>query len=575
MRRTLTTGLIAVGAGLALAAPAAADTFLVTGTGDATPAPVCTQIQPGLHQCPTLRSAVNATAGGDGHAIGLPTGTIQLTEGQLIVDTDVTIAGNGARATTVDAGHDSRVFMIAGGASVSMANFTVANGNVNTDHGGNFHVSSNSGLLLQGMRVTGGVANRGAGILNQGTVVIALSLLDDNTAQIIGGAIANVGTSGSPAQVQVINSTLAENYAATAAAIASFDNAANQVQVVWATVARNLSQPFWLQHGGSSISASIIGPNDEHEACNPVSNGQPFASGSYNVDTGASCGLTGTTNRPSTDPLIAEALTNQGGSTNVLTIPANSPAVDLVSPCSISTDQRFFVRFTMQGQPCDAGAYEQSGVGGGPEEPEPTPTPTPEPTATAVPAVQTPVPTATPEPTPVFGQSVVAEPVSGTIRVRRPGSRDFVELTAGQPIPLGSTVDAKRGVVEIASVPRAGAKPETAQFRLGIFRITQSRGITDLKLVEALATCPRRSARATQRKPKSRKLWGKGSGKFRTTGNYSAATVRGTEWLVQDSCSGTLTRVTQGVVAVRDNVKKKTVLVRGPRGRYTAKPRGR
>ena len=63
--------------------------------------------------------------------------------------------------------------------------------------------------------------------------------------------------------------------------------------------------------------------------------------------------------------------------------------------------------------------------------------------------------------------------------------------------------------------------------------------------------------------------------KFRTTGNYSAATVRGTEWLVQDSCSGTLTRVTQGVVAVRDNVKNKTVLVRGPRGRYTAKPRGR
>ena len=76
-----------------------------------------------------------------------------------------------------------------------------------------------------------------------------------------------------------------------------------------------------------------------------------------------------------------------------------------------------------------------------------------------------------------------------------------------------------------------------------------------------------------RQKPKSRKLWGKGSGKFRTTGNYSAATVRGTEWLVQDTCSGTLTRVTQGVVAVRDKVKKKTILVRGPRGRYTAKPR--
>jgi hypothetical protein len=303
MRRTLTTGLIAVGAGFALAAPAAADTFLVTGTGDATPAPVCTQIQPGLHHCPTFRSAVNATSGGDGHAIGLPTGTIELTEGQLIIDTDVTIAGNGARATTVDAGHDSRVFMIAGAASVSMANFTVANGNVNTDDGGNFLVTSNSGLLLQGMRVTGGVANRGAGILNNGTVLIGLSLLDDNNAQIIGGAIANVGTS-TRAQLQVINSTLAGNYGGTASAIASFDNDANQVQLAYVTVARNISAPFWFQHAtGTSASASIIGPNGGNEACDPVSNGRGFFSSAWNVDTGESCGLTGSTNRQNTDPL--------------------------------------------------------------------------------------------------------------------------------------------------------------------------------------------------------------------------------------------------------------------------------
>ena len=53
----------------------------------------------------------------------------------------------------------------------------------------------------------------------------------------------------------------------------------------------------------------------------------------------------------------------------------------------------------------------------------------------------------------------------------------------------------------------------------------------------------RRASAAT--KPKSRKLWGDGKGKFRTRGQYAAATVRGTKWLVQDSCSGTLTRVTR------------------------------
>jgi hypothetical protein len=48
--------------------------------------------------------------------------------------------------------------------------------------------------------------------------------------------------------------------------------------------------------------------------------------------------------------------------------------------------------------------------------------------------------------------------------------------------------------------------------------------------------------------------------------------VRGTEWLVQDSCSGTLTRVKHGVVNVRDTVRHKTIVVRAGH-RYTAKPK--
>jgi hypothetical protein len=47
--------------------------------------------------------------------------------------------------------------------------------------------------------------------------------------------------------------------------------------------------------------------------------------------------------------------------------------------------------------------------------------------------------------------------------------------------------------------------------------------------------------------------------------------VRGTTWLVQDTCAGTLTQVKQGLVAVRDEVKKRTVLVRGGKS-YLAKP---
>jgi hypothetical protein len=50
--------------------------------------------------------------------------------------------------------------------------------------------------------------------------------------------------------------------------------------------------------------------------------------------------------------------------------------------------------------------------------------------------------------------------------------------------------------------------------------------------------------------------------------------VRGTTWLTQDSCAGTLTRVTHGVVQVQDEVRHKRVLVRAGH-RYLARARRR
>jgi hypothetical protein len=196
----------------------------------------------------------------------------------------------------------------------------------------------------------------------------------------------------------------------------------------------------------------------------------------------------------------------------------------------------------------------------------------PQPAQTPVPTPQ-PTPTPSPAPTPVVQQTVVAAPTAGRVLVRRRGSTRFEALDAAAGIPLGSEVDAKAGRVRITSVPRAGASPESADFYAGIFVITQRGGITDLRLSERLTGC--RSARATaaqKRKVKSRRLWGDGRGRFRISGRYSAATVRGTRWMVQDTCTATTTRVTQGVVSVRDKVKRKTVLVKKGK-RYTARRR--
>src|SRR3954469_6819617 len=170
---------------------------------------------------------------------------------------------------------------------------------------------------------------------------------------------------------------------------------------------------------------------------------------------------------------------------------------------------------------------------------------------------------------PVYHKTVVANPVSGKVLVKRPGSSTFAELDGSQGIPLGSTVDVRQGKVALTSVPKQGGKAETAAFYDGIFKVTQPGAVTELRLVEALA-CG--SAHAAAKKPKTRKLWGDGSGSFRTRGQYSAATVRGTTWLVQDTCTTTLTQVKTGTVAVNDFVKHKTVLVRAGK-RYIARRR--
>jgi hypothetical protein len=175
---------------------------------------------------------------------------------------------------------------------------------------------------------------------------------------------------------------------------------------------------------------------------------------------------------------------------------------------------------------------------------------------------------------PVFHKTVVVKVISGKVGIRRPGSKKDVPLTGSDDIPLGSILDTDEGVVELSSVAKSGGTPQKAKFYEGEFKVTQVGSITQLTLAEPLASCHgSRGARAAAATKKKRHLWGDGKGSFRTTGKYSSATVRGTKWLVQDSCSGTLTRVVRGTVSVRDNVRHKTISVKAGHS-YLARPRG-
>jgi hypothetical protein len=154
----------------------------------------------------------------------------------------------------------------------------------------------------------------------------------------------------------------------------------------------------------------------------------------------------------------------------------------------------------------------------------------------------------------VQGRAVAAGTVSGTVAIRAPGGRGFVTLAADGSVPVGSQVDARRGVIALTSALPGGTR-QTARFWGGIFTVRQdARGAGTVTLVmPSIGRCPRRGAyTATARTPR-RSLWGKDHhGRYRTKGRNSVATVRGTRWQTVESCAGTLTRVTEGRVVVRD-----------------------
>ena len=101
----------------------------------------------------------------------------------------------------------------------------------------------------------------------------------------------------------------------------------------------------------------------------------------------------------------------------------------------------------------------------------------------------------------MVNRTIVVGPARGTVKVKVPGSKRYVELDSTIGIPVGSSVDTRKGRVTLTSIPKAGAPPQTAVFYDGLFKVTQSRGITNLTLTEQLRGLPEgRAARAPRRR---------------------------------------------------------------------------
>jgi hypothetical protein len=162
---------------------------------------------------------------------------------------------------------------------------------------------------------------------------------------------------------------------------------------------------------------------------------------------------------------------------------------------------------------------------------------------------------------PTTAKFVDARVVSGTVLIQVPGSKVPVTLRSGDVIPVGSIVDARRGRVRI-TIALPNGTLQSSDFYQGIFKVTQAKnGLATMTLRGgSFAKCGRAAAvHSAKSKKVIRQLWGAGSGKFRTKGRFAAASIRGTTWDTIDRCDGTLVKVTQGRVVVRDLKKKRNV----------------
>jgi hypothetical protein len=169
-------------------------------------------------------------------------------------------------------------------------------------------------------------------------------------------------------------------------------------------------------------------------------------------------------------------------------------------------------------------------------------------------------PAGQPGPGPVLGSTIVIAPVSGRTTYRTPGARVAAVLGRPAAVPFGTVVDARRGTVRVTSAAASGGT-QTGTFHDGVFAIRATRGSDLVELALRGGRFPHCDNGCTSAVRRVRRLWGTSTGRFTTRGRYASATVRGTEWLVEDHPGDTLVHVRTGSALARDFVRDRDVVV--------------
>jgi Putative Ig domain len=204
---------------------------------------------------------------------------------------------------------------------------------------------------------------------------------------------------------------------------------------------------------------------------------------------------------------------------------------------------------------------------------------TAEPIKPPEPVIAAAIPPSTELPPPQAGKSFNIKPAGGVVSTKCSDDGAFRRLDKPKQVTLDCQIDAEDGTVSVTASKGSSGATQTALFWGSTFDIDQEAG-DNREAVMTLAgerRCEKRGDGMGDRRQRSRrgssgrKLWGSGSGNYKTVGSHGSATVRGTIWLVADRCDGsTLFKVRRGTVVVRDFIKDNSVVLQAGQS-YVAK----
>ena len=147
----------------------------------------------------SLRNAIGASCPGDTVLFDqmIDGEQIKLTTGQIEIDNNIVIFGNGPSNTIVDGNGTSRIFEINIGASAAISNMTIQNGNSTTQHftGGGGIFNDKGTLKLSDMIITNCTATDGGGLFtrNGGTSEVQRCRFSTNSVTTLGGGLLSEG----------------------------------------------------------------------------------------------------------------------------------------------------------------------------------------------------------------------------------------------------------------------------------------------------------------------------------------------------------------------------------------------